>query len=161
METIPSVLLNVIHVFLMKLKRVSSNPNLSRDKVLMVMMSRMNLDTFWARARSTAEQNARRDKQTLRFSDSLGLSGPFEYDGPYPVNDHCGYEIAASVFMHSRRPGWRAKFCMPYETIRKLRSSYSSHVRSTPNSNVNHLSMVDHKGKYTHLAIDKCGSLRL
>ena len=142
-----------------KLKKASPNLTSSRDKLLLAMIRRMNLDAFWARARSTVYQNSRRINQTLSFSESLGLCGPFEHDGPYPFNDHCGYEIAASILMHSRRPGRHDKSYTQYETIRKLRSAYSSHVKSTPNSNVNALSMVDHKGKYTHLTRDKCGSL--
>ena len=61
--------------------------------------------------------------------------------------------------MHSRRPGRHDRSYNQFETIRKLRSSYSSHVRSVPGRNVKQLSMVDHKGKFTRLTTDKCGSL--
>ena len=125
----------------------------------MIMIRRMNLDAFWARARSTVEQNTRRINQTMKFSESLGLSGPFNHSGPYPLTYHCGYEVAAAILMHSRRLGRHARSYTQYETIRKLRSSYILHVRSVPKGNVKQLSMVDHKGKYTHLTTDKCGSL--
>lgn len=37
--------------------------------------------------------------------------------------------------------------------------SYSSHVKSVPATNINQLSLVDQKGKYSRLTSDKCGSL--
>ncbi len=119
----------------------------------------MNLDAFWARARSTVNQNTRRIKQTVVFPEALGLSDPFEHSGPYPFFDHCGYEIAACILMQSRRPGRHGITHTQYETIRELRSTYSSHIRSLPVSNINNLAIVDQRGRYTHLGIDKCGSL--
>ena len=104
-------------------------------------------------------QNTRRVRQTLEFSAALGLSGPFEHDGYYPYTDHCGYEVAAAILMHSRRSGRHDEMYTQYETIRKLRSSYSSHVRAVPQTNVNQLLMVDQKGQYVRLTRDKCGSL--
>ena len=50
-----------------KLKKVSPNPTSSRDKLLLAMIRRMNLDAFWARARSTVYQNSRRINQALSF----------------------------------------------------------------------------------------------
>ena len=142
-----------------KLRKSRPNLNLPKDKLLMVVIRRMNLDAFWARARSTVNQNTRRVRQTLEFSDALCLSGPFEHEGHYPYANHCGYEVAATILMHSRRSGRHDASYTQYETIRKLRSSYSSHVRAVPQTNVNQLSMVDQKGQYARLTMDKCGSL--
>ena len=122
-----------------KLRGTSPKLSSSQDKLLLVMIRRMNLDAFWARARSTVNQNTRRINQTLGFSEALGLKGPFDHSGPYPFFDHCGYEIAACILMHSRRPGRHDSTHTQYETIRKLRSTYSSHIRSVPRANINHL----------------------
>ena len=64
----------------------------------------MNLDAFWARTRSTVEQNSRRINQTIKFSEPLGLSGPFDHTWPYTLTDQCSYEIAAAILMQSRQP---------------------------------------------------------
>ena len=142
-----------------KLKGRDPIPLSNQDSLLMLMIRRMNLDAFWSRARGTVKQNLWCVKQTLEMSDALGLDGPYEHSGPYPMKDHCGYEVAATMLMKSRRPGNRNRSYTQLATIKKLRSTYSSHVRASPSSNVNHLSLADNKGKYQRLSKDKCGSL--
>ena len=63
------------------------------------------------------------------------------------------------MLMHSRRPGKYSKTHTQFETVRMLRSAYSSHVRTTHKPNVKQLSWVDKKGQYVRLSEDKCGSL--
>ena len=106
-------------------------------------------------------ENTRRVKQTMNFSKSMGLDGPYDHEGPYPYHDHCGYVVAANTLLHSLRPGKHAKTHTQVETIRKLRTSFSSQVRASPQANVNHQSLIDQKSKYLRLATDKCGSLWL
>ena len=130
-----------------------------QDKLLLIMIRRINLDAFWARQRSTVRENTSRVKLILQSSNTLGLKGPFEHTGPCPPYDHCGYELAINMLMHSRRPGKYSKTHTQFETVRMLRSAYSSHVRTTPNQNVNQLSWVDKKGQYVRLTDDKCGTL--
>ena len=142
-----------------KLKHASPVPDLQQDKLLLILIRRMNLDAFWSRARSTVMENTRRVKQTLGFSKSVGLDGPYEHEGPYPYYDHCGYEVAVDTLMHSMRPGRHSKTHTQVETIRKLRTSFSSQVRASPQANMNHLSLLDQKGRYLRFATDKCGSL--
>ena len=120
-----------------KLRGKSSRCELPNDKLYMVMIRRMNLDAFWARARSTVDQNTRRINHTLKFSESLGLLGPFDHSSPHPLTDHCGYEVAAAILMHPRRPGRHDRSYTQFETMKKLRSSYSPHVRSVREGNVN------------------------
>ena len=60
-----------------KFRRTDPNLNLPKDKLLLLMIRRMNLDAFWARARSTVAQNTRRLEQIRNFSETLGLSSPF------------------------------------------------------------------------------------
>ena len=125
----------------------------------MLMIRRMNLDAFWSRARTTVRENGRRVRQALRFSNSLGLEGPYLHEGPYPYYDHCGYEIAAIMLMHSSQPGKHSNSHVQYDTIRKSRSSYSNHVRASPQANLQHLSVLDQRGRYQKITTDKCGSL--
>lgn len=143
-----------------KLKGRAPTKELQTDKLLLINIRRMNLDAFWSRARSTVGQNTRRIKQTIKFSRMQGLHGPFEHTGQsYPAYDHCGYEVATDILMHSRQSGKYHASHVQFETIRRLRTSYSSHVRSTPGANVGQMCWVDKMGHYTRLAEDKCGSL--
>ena len=142
-----------------KLKRRNPIKDSHRDKLLCIYIRRMNLDALWSRARKTVSDNTNRVKHILNHSEMLGLQGPFEHHGPYPYSDHCGYEIAIDMLVHSRRPGKNEKTHTQYDTIRQLRTSYSSQLRSSPLANLNHLALLDSKGHYTRLVQDKCGSL--
>ena len=142
-----------------KLRKRSPNEEREQDKLLLTVIRRANLDAFWSRARSTVYQNTNKIKQNIKFSEILGLDGVYEHEGAYPPYDHCGYEMAATILLHSRRPGRHDPLYTQFETVRHDRGSFSSHVRATPKSNVQHLSLVDSKGKYERVSHDKCGSL--
>ena len=142
-----------------KLRKVDPLVISSKDQLLLVCIRRMNLDAFWSRARSTVAQNTRNVKTSIKFSESLGLQGTFEHQGPYQDWDHCGYEVASNILLYSRNTGKHDTTHTQFETIRKLRSVFSNHCRAAPQSNVTNYSMVDGKGKYTKLVNDKCGSL--
>ena len=142
-----------------KLKGRNPNQDNHQDKLLLVHIRRMNLDAFWARARSTVKENSNRIKQSLKFSQTLGLTGPYEHKGPYPLHDHCGYEVALVTLMHSRRPGKNDKRHTQFDTIRKLRTSYSSQIKAAPQSNMKHIALADTRGKHIRLVQDKCSSL--
>ena len=124
-----------------------------------MMIRRMNLDAFWSRARLTVNENARRARQTMGFSKTLGLDGPYIHEGPYPYFDHCGYEIAADMLMHSMNPGNYAKTHTQFDTIRATRTTFGNQVRSSPQTNLRHLSTLDSKGRYHKITTDICGSL--
>ena len=143
----------------LKLKNRAPLPSSQQDRLLLIMIRRANLDTFWARQRRTVRENTSRIKLILRASETLGLAGPFQHPGPCPSHDHCAYELAMTMLIHSRRPGKYSKTHTQYETIRMLRSAYSSHVRTTQSWNTGQLSWVDKKGQYVRLTDDKCGSL--
>ena len=142
-----------------KLRKADPRLNVSQDELLLVCIRRMNLDSFWARATTTVNQNRRQVNASLEFSKVLGLSGSFEHEGPYPAHDHCGYEVACNMLLYSRKRGRHDPTHTQFATIRRLRSVYSNQCRAAPQANITHLSMVDTKGKYSRFATDKCGSL--
>jgi hypothetical protein len=126
--------------------------------LLLGCIRRMNLDAFWSSASSTV--NGNRDKLALgiRLSRMIGLDGPLVHDGPLPSFDHCGYEVAAQMLLYSKRPGKHSKSHLQFETIRKLRTSYSNQVRASPQANAESMSLGDIKGNYQRLTNDPCGS---
>jgi hypothetical protein len=79
--------------------------------------------------------------------------------GPYPSFDHVGYEIAIQMLLMSRRKGIHSPTHLQFDTIRKLRTVYGNHQRSTPQANQMTLSMGDQKGRYTRFSYDMCASL--
>ena len=72
---------------------------------LLDLIRRANLDAFWSRARSTVQQNLAKVKLLVEFSGNVGLLGPFASQRPFPLGDHCGYELNIDTLQYSRRPG--------------------------------------------------------
>lgn len=143
-----------------KLYLRDSNPLDQKDEFAMSCIRRINLDAFWSRARATVESNATKIREGLRISSSLGLSGPYLSPGPLPLNDHCGYEVALQMVASSLEPGRYSESHKQWDTIRKLRSSYSNQVRASRAANAHTLSLADDKGtSYQRIALDPCGSL--
>ena len=91
---------------------------------------RINLDAMWSRSESTAEANMYRVLLGLQLSNQVGLSGPYEHFGPLPYKDHCGYEVATQMVLHSKNPGRHSKNHIPYDTIHQLRAAHSNQVRT-------------------------------
>jgi hypothetical protein len=88
----------------------------------------------------------------------MGLMGPYESDGPLPEYDHCGYEVAFEMLLHSRRPGSYSDSYTQFDTIGKLRSAFSNHCRASANANRISLALEDQKGRYLRFATDPCSS---
>ena len=63
------------------------------DQLLLLCIQIMNLDAFWSSESSTVRANKGKVAQILGFSGLVGLRGPFDYEGPYPDYDYCGYEV--------------------------------------------------------------------
>jgi hypothetical protein len=128
------------------------------DGLLSGCIRRANLDAFWSSAAATV--NGNRDKLVvgIRLSKLVGLDGPYMHEGPMPDYDHCGYEVAVQMLLYSKRPGKRSQSHLQFDTIRKLRTSYSNQVRASPQSNKETMSLGDIKGNYQRLTLDPCGS---
>ncbi|KAI2502954.1 hypothetical protein MHU86_11459 [Fragilaria crotonensis] len=95
----------------------------------------------------------------LESSRKLRLNGPFLLPGPLPSFDHCGYEVALMV-VASLEKGRHLSSHKQWDTIRKIRSTFSNQVRAAAVSNFSSLSLADNHGSsYQRLAPDPCGSL--
>jgi hypothetical protein len=84
-----------------KLKSRNPLPGNQQDTLLMACLRRANLDAFWSRAKSTVLTNRDKVAFAIRMSAAGGLLGPYESDGPLPEEDHCGYEVAFEMLLHS------------------------------------------------------------
>jgi hypothetical protein len=126
----------------------------------MSCIRRVNLDAFWSRVRATVESNTAKIREGIRLSKSLGLSGPYLNPGPLPMDDHCGYEVAMQMVSSSLESGRYSASHKQWDTVRKLRSSYSNQVRAARSANSHTMSLADDKGtSYQRIALDPCGSL--
>ena len=142
-----------------KLKGREFNLKNSKDTLLLDLIRRANLDAFWARARSTVYQNLTKTKRMLEFSEMVGLNGPFISRCPFPPGDHCGYELAISTLLYSRRPRKHLSSHTQHDTIRKLKSAYGNWLRSSSKANQVHYVMCDDGGKVIRITNDLSSSL--
>jgi hypothetical protein len=128
------------------------------DDLLLACIRRMNLDAFWSRTRGTVNGNRDKVAFAIKLSNPVGLAGPYEADGHLPEFDHCGYEVAIEMVLHSRRSRTHSKDYVQFETIQKLQSSFSNHCLASAQSNRSSLSLGDQKGRYQRFATDPCAS---
>jgi hypothetical protein len=143
-----------------KLYGRDANVHCDKDLFVSACIRRIVLDSFWSRARSTVESNTAKIREGLRISNRLGLEGPYLNPGPLPQGDHCGYEVALQMVVASLGAGRYANSHKQWDTIRKLRSSYSNQVRAAREANSHVLTIADDKGSsYQRIARDPCGSL--
>ena len=80
--------------------------------------------------------------------------------GPLPPYDHCGYEVAMQIVLSSRGAGCYSPSHKQWDTVRKLWTCFSNHVRAAAVANYHPMTLADHNGSvYQRMSIDPCGSL--
>jgi hypothetical protein len=141
-----------------KLRNRSPDLTSQPDKLLLACVRRIILDAFWSRATATARGNRDKVAQAIRLSETVGLLGPYEAEGPLPEVDHCGYEVAIEMVIQSRQPGRYSTEYTQFDTIRKLRSAFSNHCRASAKANRESFALGDQKGRYQRLGSDPCSS---
>ena len=87
---------------------------------------RANLDAFWSRSRGTVYSNANWFKKTLSLSSQFGLRKPFPPVCAMPVEDITGHGVAVVELMASLQPGKYHEDHCQFDTVRKIRSTYSN-----------------------------------
>ena len=142
-----------------RLRKQDPNFKRQQDVFLLKLIRRANLDAFWSRARSTVRQNLAKVKLLLEFSKNVEVDGLFTSRQPFPMRDHCGYELAVATLQYSRRPGKHSESHTQFDTIRKLRSAYGNWVRASPHTNQRHPVLNDDGGKVVRLIDDLSSSL--
>lgn len=136
------------------------NETLELDRFGMGCIRRVVLDSFWSRSRSTVNSNTYRYREIIRMYRSLGFEPPYSPPGPLPPHDHCGYKIAILMVAKSLEPGRHSATHMQWDTVRKIRASYSNQIRASAVSNSTTLTLSDNKGSgYERVTVDPCGSL--
>ena len=130
----------------------------NEDILLEECIRRINLDSFWSSEPNSIKANISKLRVGERMSKLVGLHGPAIHIGPLPSHDHCGYEVAIQMILHSRLPGRNSKEYTQYETIRKTRTAHSNQVRASPQYNSVQFSMMDEKGGNRRASNDVCAS---
>jgi hypothetical protein len=102
------------------------------DDLLLCCIRCVNLDAVWGRESATVEATLRGTKQLVRLWGGVGLDTALPSQGPYLVEDSFGMAVAIAMVLKSLEPG-RYQEHQQFETIRKLRSTYSNlYMSSVP-----------------------------
>jgi hypothetical protein len=142
-----------------KLRKTLPDPAQPDDCLLLACIQRMNLDAFWSRASPTVNGNRDCLLFGIKMSKAVGLQGPYLHDGPMPSYDHCGYEVAIQMLLHSRHPGRHLRDHVQVDTIRKLRTCHGGNqIRASPQANKQTLSLGNQKGRYQRFSADPAAS---
>lgn len=102
------------------------------DCELMTYFRRANLDMFWSKEPSTVAGTLSAYKQARRNMIQKGMPPEIIPQGPYPIGDPYGMSIAVSLLVQSQRSGKNAKDYTQYDSVRKLRSSFSNLFAASP-----------------------------
>lgn len=119
------------------------------DRFAMACIRRVVLDSFWSRAKSTVTGNTYLMRSTMKklTAGALGhIEGPYGHPGPLPDFDHCGYLVAMQMVAASLGQGRYSPSYKQWDTIRRIKSLYSNHYRTTARANHSTTSMVSTKG---------------
>ena len=136
------------------------NPDSEKDTHLMCCIRRVILDSFWSRARQTVSANASRVREMVSMSTMLGFDPPFDAPGPLPSFDHCGYRVAILMVDKSLKPGRHSELYTQWDTIRKMKSTFSNQSRSGRTANSTSFTMTNAKGSgLDRFSSEVCNSL--
>ena len=95
------------------------------DKILLSMMRRENLDTFWSREPGIVSSTRRDSSKLAGIGMRLGLPNILPVMGPFPLEDRLGIELAAGMLIHFLDKV-RYQSTLQFESARKIRSAYSN-----------------------------------
>ena len=110
------------------------------DSIILSYIRRVNLDGMWARSPSTISSTKNGLITLIKRWKEVGVTPDFPELGPWPLNDKVGFRLAIGQLKHSQRSGKNVVTHLQYDTVRRLRSSYS-HVHEV--SAVSVLSLVN------------------
>jgi hypothetical protein len=89
----------------------------------------------------------------LAISCTFGSDGPYEEPGPFPLHDHCGYEVACQLVADSRGKGaYHDDHKKQFNTVRAFRTAYRNQAACSVLNSGLILSLGNEKGEYQRFA---------
>ncbi|GFH49897.1 hypothetical protein CTEN210_06373 [Chaetoceros tenuissimus] len=120
------------------------------DNSTMAYIRRVQLDAMWSRSASTVS-NLRGNLVTGRQMDGeLGLPPIVIPRGPLPMYDDCGFQICMQMLRYSQQPGRNVATHKQFDTVRRLRSSYTAAYASSPLFPWKDVKLQNEKGAMMH-----------
>ncbi len=120
------------------------------DQRLLSYIRRVNLDIMWCREGNTLDGLLTNLRKGKRMSEALNLSPVSLPLGPWPIEDTQGFQIALEIIRASQETGRNDVEYQQYDTIRKIRSTYSAIFESGPRMAKVGLTFKGDKGRMVH-----------
>ena len=103
-----------------------------QDKLLLLTIQRVVLDSLWAREHSTVTKNRKEGERFFKRQAMLGVSwNIMTRRGPFRQADDWGVHVACAIVLQSLEPGGNAPH-VQYDMVRKMRSFYSNYAHTCP-----------------------------
>ena len=114
------------HCWFINLKKEEPVDRSYEHQRLLGYIRRVNLDLFWSRERATVANTLGSVRKGMKMSEELGLKPQNICLGPWPVDDNQGFQTAIEMLRASQKEGRNDKAYVQFDTVRKIRSSYST-----------------------------------
>ena len=108
------------------------NPILSShsDVLLLGHIRRVNLDIIWSRSRTTSYVSEFRKANAASLK--LGLTPSHFPQGPWPIDDKVGFQVALEIIAASLNAGKTSKSHQQFDTVRSIRTMHQHMFESGP-----------------------------
>ena len=107
------------------LQNIYPNPHSLSDDRLLLFIRHVNLDGMWSREASTVRSIRYNLNKFIKACLELGMTPNIPEPGSWPVADGVGFQIALAQLQLSLSPGNNQPTHLQYDTIRKIRTSWS------------------------------------
>lgn len=114
------------HCWFINLKREEPVEESYEHQRLLGYIRRVNLDLLWSRERATVANTLGSVRKGMKMSEELGLKPQDIRLGPWPVGDNQGFQTAIEMLRASQKEGRNDKTYVQFDTVRKIRSGYST-----------------------------------
>ena len=111
------------------LQKRDPKPTSYKDTMLMAHIRRVNLDILWSRSPSTNYMSEYR--KSIKVSLGLGLIPKHYPQGPWPIGDEVGFQVAIEVVGVSLLAGNTSKQYQQFDTIRAIRMARLKIIESS------------------------------
>ena len=101
-----------------------------KDTMLLAHIRRVNLDIIWSRSKLTNYMSQYR--KGIKVCQGLGLTPKHFPQGPWPIDDEVGFQVAIEVVGVSLMEGSTSKNHQQFDTIRAMRTMHQHMYESGP-----------------------------
>ena len=129
------------------------------DHRLLGYIRRVNLDMLWSNEGTTVGHSLGNLRKAARMSSLLNLLPQNVPRGPWPVGDHLGFQAAIEILRASQEKGRNSVEYVQFDTVRKIRSSYTNAYESSPAAMLDPISFKGDFGKAYHFSKSPLNSL--